>query len=122
MPLPNCMPHRPSTRMRLPLASRSEPSHVPVRGPYALIVPSPKLPTSSAPPNLPKLAGASARPHGAFNAPREATQQAAVRIEHIHEAEALALHFLVAALVLFRIGDIDVAVDRLDAERCVVRG
>ena len=89
------------------------------RGPKALIVPSPRLPTSSAPPNLPKLSGASARPHGAFSgaARSDSTQQPAVRIEHVDEAEARALHFFLAARVLLRIRHVEVAVDRLDAER-----
>jgi hypothetical protein len=40
----------------------------------ALMVPSPKLPTSRSPANLPKSDGAIARPHGALSGPWDATQ------------------------------------------------
>src|ERR1019366_4468374 len=65
-PLPTYRAHRPGSTMLLPLGSCSVPWNAPVAGSYALIMPSPKLPTSRVPANLPNVAGAMARPHGEF--------------------------------------------------------
>src|ERR1035441_3592172 len=65
-PLPTYRDHRPGSTMLLPLGSCKVPWNAPVVGSYALIMPSPKLPTSRVPANLPNVAGAMARPHGEF--------------------------------------------------------
>src|SRR6058998_3597647 len=77
VPCPNCSAQSPSMTSLRPSAVRSAPmsSNVPSGSSwYAFTWPSPKLPTSRSPPNRPKLAGASARPHGAFSWPCCATR------------------------------------------------
>src|SRR5205823_11787297 len=49
-----------------PLKSVRVPRKAPVAGSYALILPSPKLPTNRSLLKLPKLAGASTTPQGEF--------------------------------------------------------
>jgi hypothetical protein len=63
------MPQSPGVAIGVLPASLSVPSAVPAAASKALILPSPKLPISSALLNVPKSAGASAIPHGAFSAP-----------------------------------------------------
>src|ERR1019366_8975463 len=65
-PLPKYRAHRRGSTMLLPLGSCKVPWNAPVAGSYALIMPSPKLPTSRLLANLPNVAGAMARPHGEF--------------------------------------------------------
>src|SRR5881296_131431 len=77
VPCPNCNAQSPSMTSFRPSMVRSVPmsSNVPSGSSwYAFTWPSPKLPMSRSPPNVPKLAGASARPHGAFNWPCCATR------------------------------------------------
>src|ERR1035437_8006338 len=65
------MPQRPEIARGLPDESCSVPRDAPVVALNALIRPSPKFPTSSAPPNAPQFAGAMATPHGEFSGPFE---------------------------------------------------
>src|SRR5881396_3220290 len=77
VPCPNRNAQSPSMTSFRPSVVRSAPmsSNVPSGVSwYAFTWPSPKLPMSRSPPNRPKLAGASARPHGAFNRPCCATR------------------------------------------------
>src|SRR2546429_3324768 len=77
VPCPNCDAQSPSMTSFRPSAVRSDPMSSKVPSDvswYAFTWPSPKLPTIRSPPNRPKLAGASARPHGAFNWPCCATR------------------------------------------------
>ncbi len=73
-PLPNVRPHSPSLTMALPVESFTEWMNAPVLMSKPLILPSPKLPTSSAPLSVPKLAGATAMPQGALSAPPTGTR------------------------------------------------
>src|SRR5436190_1910502 len=76
-PRPNCSAHNPSIVIGLWSPPRSVPAGCQVPSgacAYAWIVPSPKLPTSRSPLNVPKLSGAFARPHGASSCPRVATR------------------------------------------------
>ena len=71
-PCANWSAQRPSISSGLLSAPRSLPSCTNVFGDasrYALMRPSPKFPTSRSPANVPKVAGAIARPHGAFSWP-----------------------------------------------------
>ena len=68
-PFPNARPQRPSFTIGLPLELDSVPMNPPVVWSNALMVPSPKLPTRISLLSGPKLAGANAIPHGAFNTP-----------------------------------------------------
>src|SRR5947207_2837016 len=80
-PLPNAMAHRPSIVIGGPSAAcswprgRSSPSPRKCPGSKALMWPSPKLPTSRSPLNVPKSAGATASPHGELSRPVEATRR-----------------------------------------------
>ena len=69
MPLPKAIPHRPSIAIAAPAGLVNVPRDAPVTGSNALILPSPKLPTSSALLNVPKSAGAIAIPQGALSLP-----------------------------------------------------
>src|SRR5439155_15955603 len=76
-PVPNSRAQSPSIVIGTPPAPRSTPARSKppfASGAYALILPSPKLPTSRSPLKRPKSAGAHASPHGAFNACRLATR------------------------------------------------
>src|SRR5438876_8880156 len=81
LPWPNCNAHSPSIFRGGPLAEWSWPSCTAWPVPRALarsnalILPSPKLPTSSAPPNAPNVGGASARPQGELRRAFEATRR-----------------------------------------------
>jgi len=72
--VPKVRPHSPSMAIGRPCAPRSVPRKRPENGSYALMRPLPKLPTSSAPPKRPKLAGATVRPHGESSSPRETSR------------------------------------------------
>src|ERR1700674_1086046 len=61
---PNVSAQSPSLTRGLPSGPDSAPSQWPVFGSNALITPSSKLPIRMSLANLPKLAGAIARPHG----------------------------------------------------------
>src|SRR6266487_2090117 len=77
LPVPNSRAQRPSIVIGTPPAPRSTParSKLPfASGAYALILPSPKLPTSRSPLQRPKSDGAHASPHGAFSWPCWATR------------------------------------------------
>src|SRR6266566_8742025 len=74
-PPPGVRAQRPSIDRICPVEFRSWPRNVPEVGSKALIRPSPKFPTSMSPANLPKVEGARARPHGAFNGPRDAKRR-----------------------------------------------
>src|SRR5439155_16512379 len=77
LPVPNSRAQSPSIVIGTPPAPRSTPARSKppfASGAYALILPSPKLPTSRSPLKRPKSAGAHASPHGAFNACRLATR------------------------------------------------
>src|SRR5262249_1744073 len=74
--LPNVSDHNPSMDSGLPAVSSSLPRNAPVDWSNALIEPGPvagspllKFPMSSAPPNFPKSAGATATPQGFSNVP-----------------------------------------------------
>src|SRR5437588_7413307 len=68
-PLPKVSVHRPSMEMGWRWLFCSCPRKSPEVGAKALIRPSPKFPTNKALLNLPKLAGARARPQGEFRVP-----------------------------------------------------
>src|ERR1700751_5821347 len=70
---PKNISHRPGFAIGVPALVFNEPTSANVFGSKALITPSPKLPIRRPPPKLPKPAGASAIPHGAFNTPWPAT-------------------------------------------------
>lgn len=74
-PMPNRSPHNPSITKGLPFGPVRVWTNAPLVVLYALIVPSPKLPTSRSPPTSPNPAGASARPQGALSAPLEAIRR-----------------------------------------------
>src|SRR5436190_21891807 len=77
LPVPNSSAHRPSIVMGTPPAPRRTPARSKppfASGAYALILPSPKLPTSRSLLNRPKSDGAHASPHGALSAWRLATR------------------------------------------------
>ena len=59
MPLPNARPHSPSRTSGVPVPLLSVPRNAPLVGLKALIVPSPKLPTSRSLPNGPNPASRS---------------------------------------------------------------
>jgi hypothetical protein len=63
------MPHAPGSTIGLPFGPLSRPIDWPVEALNALIAPSPKLLTSTAPLIEPKFAGACAMPQGAFSDP-----------------------------------------------------
>ena len=70
-PLPKARPHKPGVTSGCPLELLNVPRKAPVSGLYALMCPSPKLPTSKSLLKSPKFAGASVMPHGEFNLPCE---------------------------------------------------
>jgi hypothetical protein len=70
-PFPILSAHKPELVIGFPMGSSNVPTKWPDVGSKASIVPSPLLPTSSAPANSPKPAGAIARPHGALRLPFE---------------------------------------------------
>src|SRR5689334_2019187 len=65
------MDHKPGMEIGLPLTSFRVPMSEPEAGLNALILPSPKFPTNNDPAKSPKLAGATARPHGELSGPCE---------------------------------------------------
>jgi hypothetical protein len=67
--LPKLNPHRPSMAIGVPVASASWPASAPVLMLKALMWPSPKLPISRSPAKVPKVDGATARPHGELSGP-----------------------------------------------------
>src|ERR1700688_2759569 len=69
LPLPNVRPQRPEMEIGTPEPSCNAPRNRPLRGSNALIVPSPKLPTSRDPAKSPKVAGATVIPQGEFRGP-----------------------------------------------------
>src|SRR5439155_24132604 len=81
LPWPNCNAHNPSIFSGGPVAEWSWPSCTASPVPRALarsnalILPSPTLPTSSAPPKAPNVRGASARPQGELRRAFEATRR-----------------------------------------------
>src|SRR5579863_2503326 len=68
-PPPKSKDHNPAIAIGCPVLSSSVPSTAPVVVLKALILPSVKFPTRSAPENGPKLAGAIAIPHGELRGP-----------------------------------------------------
>src|ERR1700722_13681354 len=71
---PKKISHKPILAIGVPAPEFNEPTSANVFGSKALITPSPKLPIRRSPPKLPKPAGASAIPQGAFNTPWPATR------------------------------------------------
>jgi hypothetical protein len=67
--VPNSKAQSPSITIGVPPESDKVPRKAPVLILKALMVPSPKLPTSRAWLNVPKFAGALAMPHGEFSGP-----------------------------------------------------
>src|SRR5437870_8113130 len=65
----NARTQRPSMTMEFPEESDSAPRDLPLIKSKALIVPSPKLPTSNEPPNFPKLPGATTIAQGELSTP-----------------------------------------------------
>src|SRR5262249_42716811 len=85
------------------LRSRRKPRKSPLSA-YAPIFPSPKLPTSSAPANFPKLGGAIAMPRGALRLPRLAIRCTVLAEvgELVYEPEVVTGNFLLAVGVFSR--------------------
>src|SRR6202041_2620553 len=71
---PKNISQRPMFAIGVPALEFNEPTSANVVGSKALITPSPKLPIRRSPPKLPKPAGASTIPQGAFNTPWPATR------------------------------------------------